>query len=452
MKIDSTGRVFLTLPGTTNQPNLSLNVGGIGDPGNTSWVTPRIDFTGSSLASAGTTFIGATGGFGGRSLVFATGGDAAGTERMRIDSSGRVGIGTTSPTTAASNVLHVASSGPGSNALVRVAGNNGTGVDLISGGDSTGYVFNRDNAALVFGTNDTERARIDSSGRLLVGTSSARNNFYNSTAITTPQLQVEGTTYSNSSCCLVNNNTSTDGGFPILVMAKSAGSSVGSNTAVSNGHVLGQVTFQGNDGTEFVAGADITAYVDGTPGTNDMPGRLVFSTTSDGASSPTERMRITQDAYVRLASGTGGIQFNGDTAAVNALDDYEEGTWTPVLSFGGGSVGITYTTSPVGYYTRVGRLVHVQLGFKLSNKGSSTGDVNVGGLPFTVNGVGSFNHSSAEVNAHYLAASGIIVHGLAAAGTNIEYRKVNDSTADTRLTDSDFTNAVGFYHSMVYFT
>ena len=63
-----------------------------------------------------------------------------------------------------------------------------------------------------------------------------------------------------------------------------------------------------------------------------MPGRLTFSTTADGASVPTERMRITSDAYVRLASGTGGIQFNGDTAAANALDDYEEGTWTPNLT------------------------------------------------------------------------------------------------------------------------
>jgi hypothetical protein len=74
------------------------------------------------------------------------------------------------------------------------------------------------------------------------------------------------------------------------------------------------------------------AEVDGTPGANDMPGRLVFSTTADGASTPTEQLRITSDRYVRLASGTGGIQFNGDTAAANALDDYEEGTWSPVIT------------------------------------------------------------------------------------------------------------------------
>ena len=76
--------------------------------------------------------------------------------------------------------------------------------------------------------------------------------------------------------------------------------------------------------------------VDGTPGANDMPGRLVFSTTADGGNSPTEALRITSDKYLRMAASTGGIQFNGDTAAANALDDYEEGTcfasktnWSP---------------------------------------------------------------------------------------------------------------------------
>jgi hypothetical protein len=56
--------------------------------------------------------------------------------------------------------------------------------------------------------------------------------------------------------------------------------------------VLGAVAFTGSDGTAFIQAARIEATVDGTPGTNDMPGRLVFSTTADGASAPTERARI----------------------------------------------------------------------------------------------------------------------------------------------------------------
>jgi hypothetical protein len=117
----------------------------------------------------------------------------------------------------------------------------------------------------------------------------------------------------------------------------------------------------------------------------------VFSTTADGASSPTERLRITSDAYVRIASGTGGIQFNGDTAAANALDDYEEGTWTPTLVPATGSfTSITYDSTRAGYYTKVGNLVTVW-GVMRTDSVDATGAsglLAIGGLPFAV-GTGS---------------------------------------------------------------
>lgn len=84
----------------------------------------------------------------------------------------------------------------------------------------------------------------------------------------------------------------------------------------------------------------------------------------------TERMRI-------LSSG--GITFNGDTATANALDDYEEGTWTPIWS---GSGSPTYGLQ-VGTYTKVGNVVHVSCYLYLFNKGSLTGALQLGGLPFT---------------------------------------------------------------------
>jgi hypothetical protein len=70
---------------------------------------------------------------------------------------------------------------------------------------------------------------------------------------------------------------------------------------------LGGLSFQGSDGTELVEAALITAEVDGTPGANDMPGRLVFSTTADGASTPTERLRIDSTGNV----GIGGAPSAG---------------------------------------------------------------------------------------------------------------------------------------------
>jgi hypothetical protein len=135
----------------------------------------------------------------------------------------------------------------------------------------------------------SERARIDSSGRLLVGTSSARGNFFNSTD--TALVQVEG----------ANNNAQryaghiygvAGAGGPWHIFAKHRSNSIGGTTVVIADDQVGALSFQGSDGTEFVEAARIEALVDGTPGANDMPGRIVLSTTADGASSPTERMRI----------------------------------------------------------------------------------------------------------------------------------------------------------------
>jgi hypothetical protein len=75
-------------------------------------------------------------------------------------------------------------------------------------------------------------------------------------------------------------------------------------TSAQNGDNLGYISFRGYDGAGNISAATITASVDGTPGTNDMPGRLVFSTTADGASSPTERMRIDSAGRVGIGSSS----------------------------------------------------------------------------------------------------------------------------------------------------
>jgi hypothetical protein len=84
---------------------------------------------------------------------------------------------------------------------------------------------------------------------------------------------------------------------------------VGGTTVVNASDSLGTISFQGSDGTELVEAASITSsQVDGTPGANDMPGRLVFSTTADGAASPTERLRI--DSSGRVGIGTTTLTTN----------------------------------------------------------------------------------------------------------------------------------------------
>jgi len=146
---------------------------------------------------------------------------------------------------------------------------------------------------VAIGTGGSERARIDSSGRLLVGTSTARTSANGVSA----GLQVEGTG-GESALSIIRN-----GGLPYLTLGRSGGASVGSNTAISNNDELGRISWAAADGTDIQSwAAQISAEIDGTPGSNDTPGRLVFSTTADGAASPTERMRIKSNGTINFSN------------------------------------------------------------------------------------------------------------------------------------------------------
>jgi hypothetical protein len=223
------------------------------------------------------------------------------TRRMTITSTGLVGVGSTSPQA----LLHSVTS----DNSVRTFGASGTarGVRIvhttarssIDGVDQTLQTSYQplqiNGSELYFAISDSERARIDSSGRLLVGTSTSI------TTVVQPYLQIHGTG-ENAYASLGRWSANISG--PGLVFAKSRGGAVGTRGAVVNGDNVGEVSFFGDNGTTFNSAAAITASVDGTVpggGTNDMPGRLVFSTTASGASSPTERLRITSAGVLQIA-------------------------------------------------------------------------------------------------------------------------------------------------------
>jgi hypothetical protein len=116
--------------------------------------------------------------------------------------------------------------------------------------------------------------------------------------------------------------------------------------------------------------------------------RLERTGTSTGVNyigSDNRGLLITDSAFSTLAIFTAnGLTFNGDTLAANALDDYEEGTFTPTILFGGASVGVTYAAGRAGQYTKIGRQVTVTAYILLTSKGSSTGAARISGLPFTI--------------------------------------------------------------------
>lgn len=151
-------------------------------------------------------------------------------------------------------------------------------------------------------------------GSVLVGTSSARTNYYGGG--TAPSVQLEATNFPGSSLSLTRNETSGAGAGLLLGRTRSVVNNL--NTAVVQDDGLGIVSFQGADGTNLIEGARISAAVDGTPGANVMPGRIVLSTTASGASSPTERMRITSNgSFVFDGSGNTNAVATGGKAHIN---------------------------------------------------------------------------------------------------------------------------------------
>jgi hypothetical protein len=244
-------------------------------------------------------------------LQFATNAaDGTHTTAVTIDGSQRVGIGTTSP----SYKLHVS----GSTGIIR---GESTGASFLSPSldlyDSThaveviltpasglGALGTFSNHPLAFYTNNGEKARITSDGKLLVGTSSAR-------AIGTQSLAIqnEGISFDTTGFSTCANRNDIYG--PYIHLGKSRGTSVGSSTIVQSGDILGGIVFAGADGTDVnTQSGVITCEVDGTPSANNMPGRIVLSTTAGGAAYPTERRTIAssgENTRLQIESPNSGI-------------------------------------------------------------------------------------------------------------------------------------------------
>ena len=146
---------------------------------------------------------------------------------------------------------------------------------------------------------------------------------------------------------------------------------------------------------------------------------------------------------------------NSATAA-NLLNDYEEGTFTPVLKFGGGSTGITYGQQ-FGSYTKIGNVVHIKMRMLLTSKGSDTGDARVTGLPFAPGD--DFTSVSFEVGKEVDTWTSM------ATASNYRYQYLDtsviqfkriDSNADSsfyqQVSNSDFSNTSDLRMTFSYTT
>jgi|688.fasta_scaffold134462_5 hypothetical protein len=256
-----------------------------------------------------------------------------GVESARFDSNGRFGLGTSAPS---ATLDVVAPAGPGATnfrfaapdnhilSLQRIApaaspGNLNFQVSTFGAGninaDNTLTLQSGTNTSIVFNTSGAnERARLDSSGRLLVGASSSRAVSDSSGNGPQGHIQIESAN-SGALISIISAGTADAFRAGTLSLGRHRNSTVGGTpTVVQSGDTLGAICFAGGDGTDMLAnGASIVCQVDGTPGADDMPGRLVFSTTADGASLPTERMRIAQNGVITIQ--------NGAVAVIGTLTD-----------------------------------------------------------------------------------------------------------------------------------
>jgi hypothetical protein len=410
--------------------------------------------------------------------------------------------------------------------------------------DNASYFGSRTNHATQFLTNNTVRATIDSSGRLLVNTTASRAQ----AGLNLP-LFVEGTNYTGIGACY--NAANSTGSF--LALSKSRGAANGSNTIVNNNDQIGEIYFSAADGTDLeTRAATIAAFVDGVPGSNDMPGRLVFSTTADGAATPTERMRInssgnllvgtttqpngTVDGFqassngvtyisadgiapvalyrgtsdgnilnfhkdgtavgsigvissdlaiysttaghhgLRFAAGQilptnnagtivdnqanlgdtsfrfkdlylSGSVYLGGTTSANALDDYEEGTWTPSV---GGTA--TYNAGNYGRYVKVGNIVSLQfcIDIALIGTGSATSVTN---LPFTSENIGSVQTGCVSYFANLNTSTNFIAFYVDNNATSITFVGNTGNTATVSLNGfSIFQNGTEVFGAVTYRT
>jgi|DEB0MinimDraft_6_1074348.scaffolds.fasta_scaffold93960_2 hypothetical protein len=164
-------------------------------------------------------------------------------------------------------------------------------------------------------------------------------------------------------------------------------------------------------------------------------------------------MRFTVDASERMRLTSDGLTFNGDTAAANALNDYEEGTFTPTFTGASTAGSITYVVQD-GRYVKIGKQVTLWIRFQYSAFSGSAGTIRVGGFPYA---------SESGTHAHGLSSNWLSFGNPIPSGWPIFYisggtshanaliSKDNTSWADWASSDFHLTSGTKYFNLNIFY-
>jgi len=269
---------------------------------------------------------------------------------------------------------------------------------------------------------------IDNGGSLVVGRSATPITMGGSAAT----VQSVGTAAADSTIAVAR--WSADADAPRLIGFKSRHASIGSTAIVSDDDNLLDIIAYADDAASAYfesPAAMIRMSVDGTPGTNDMPGRITFHTSADGGQALNERMRLDSSGNLNV---TGNVTVNGLIFDNETMDIYDTGTWSPVLRpVSTVFDSITYDAVRQGHYVIIGKLCFFEWSMRTDaiTVGSGSGNMNIFGLPV----------AGADRNNHYKGWFVSDIGGTWAGEFPSSAQQHGESTAMALYYNADLTTA-----------